>query len=210
MIYEERRTVVEPKRVQDYLRLFDDKLGHSNGGNVICRLSGLIGAPQNEFLQMTSYPDINSWEKAQHNQSHDLEGLVQSEEARLLRSISSRPKVVIPTEDYRAVYGHRRFIINSSDIDEFVHCSEDGIWPRIESQGACILGLWTTISSDLPMEITLITGYHSSSHWEETRFGGTVPVGVDKDEWEKEQPLRQRRADISLRSWVRLMRAHSF
>ena len=59
------------------------------------------------------------------------------------------------------------------------------------------------------MEITLITGYHSPSHWEETRFGGAVPDGVDKDEWEKEQPLRQRRVDMSLRSWVRLMRAHS-
>ena len=209
MIYEERRTVIEPKRVQDYLRVVDDKMGHSNGEKVICRLSGLIGAPQNEFLQMTSYPDITSWEKAQRSHVHDLEGIVQSEEARLLRTISSRPKEVIPTEDYRAVYGHRRFIINPSDIDEFVHCSEDGIWPRIESQGACILGLWTTVSSDFPMEITLITGYDSPSHWEETRFGGTVPEGVYKDQWEKEQLLRQRRVDMSLRSWVRLMHAHS-
>ena len=43
MIYEERRTVVEPKRVQDYLRLVDGKIGHSNGEKVISRLSGLIG-----------------------------------------------------------------------------------------------------------------------------------------------------------------------
>jgi len=212
LIYEERRTLVEPNRVANFLKIREDETwpsSRSYGGRVICLLSGLIGAPQNEFVQFTSYPDFDSWESAQSDAEHTLEEVIQTEEARLLKPISSRPKEDIPREDFRAVYGHRRFIINPTDIDEFVHCSEDGIWPRIESQGACILGLWTTVSSEFPMEITILTGYHSPSHWEETRFGGTAPAEVDKNLWEKEEPLRQRRVDMTLRSWVRLMRSHN-
>ena len=60
----------------------------------------------------------------------------ESEEVRLLRAISPRPKSVIPERDRRPVYGFRRFFIDPKDLDEFVHCSENGIWPRIEAMGA--------------------------------------------------------------------------
>lgn len=213
LIYEERRTVVEPKKVADYLKIREEKnwpTSRLKGGQAILLLSGLIGAPQNEFVQVTSYPDFGSWEAAQHGLAIDVAGIVQCEEVRLLKPISTRPKGVVPKDDLRAVYGHRRFYINPSDMDEFVNCSENGIWPRIESQGACVLGLWTTVSSTYPMEITLLTGYHSPSHWEETRFGGNAPEGVEKDLWNSEEPLRQRRVDITLRSLVRLMRTHAF
>ena len=106
------------------------------------------------------------------------------------------------------MYGCRRFIIDPADVSDFVDSSENGIWPRIESQGACILGLWTTIARTQPMEILLLTTYHSISHWEETRVTSRQQDNVDQDLRQRESPLRERRADLSERTWVRLMRAH--
>ena len=171
-------------------------------------LSGLIGNPQNELVQITSWRSLYAWEKAQADVRADLPGLFQSEGVRLLRGISSRPKSVIPARDRRPVYGFRRFFIEPSDIDEFVHCSEDGIWPRIEAMGACILGLWTPTAMRAPMEVVLATGYHSPSHWEQTRYEGTRPLGVDRELWDNENALRRRRVEMTQKSWVCLMRAH--
>jgi hypothetical protein len=81
-------------------------------------------------------------------------------------------------------------------------------WPRGESQGVCVLGLWTTIAATQPMEILLLTGYHSPSHWEETRVTSRQQENVDQALRQKESPLRDRRVEISQQTWVSLMRAH--
>ncbi len=211
MIYEERRTVVGAGKLDDYISVCNAELWPSiraSGGRVICQLSGLIGNPQNELVQISSWRSLYAWEKAQTAEGADMSSVCESEEVRLLRAISTRPKSVIPARDRRPVYGFRRFFIDPSDLDEFVHCSEEGIWPRIESMGACILGLWTTIATTSPAEIVLATGYHSPSHWEETRYDGTRPLGVDRVLWENENALRRRRVEMTQKSWVCLMRAY--
>ena len=212
-IYEERRTVVAPDRLDEYLALRRSELRHiveAAGGETLCLLSGLIGNPQNELVQITAWHSVADWTQAQGELRAAAypQGLYQSEQVRLLTAISERPKPVIPAEDRRPVYGFRRFHIRPSDIGEFVHCSENGIWPRIESMGACILGLWTPIGAANPTEIVLATGYHSPSHWEQTRYEGNRPAGVDKALWDNENALRRRRVEMSIRSWVCLMRAH--
>ena len=58
------------------------------------------------------------------------------------------------------------------------------------------------------MEIVLATGYHSPSHWEQTRYEGTRPLGVDRELWDNENALRRRRVEMTLKSWVCLMRAY--
>ena len=211
MIFEERRTIVVPDGLDEYLSACHSKLWpsiRSSGGKVICQLSGLIGSPHNELVQISSWRSLYAWEKAQSGIPNELPGMYQSEEVRLLRAISSRPKAVIPARDYRPVYGFRRFFIEPQDVDEFVHCSEDGIWPRMESMGASILGMWTPSALGHPMEIILATGYHSPSHWEQTRYNDTRPLTISREQWESENELRGRRADMTLKSWVCLMRSH--
>lgn len=211
MIFEERRTVVVPERLNDYISACRTHLWpviHMSRGEVVCLLSGLIGSPQNEFVQITSWRSLYAWERAQSSAHPDLQGLYQSEEVRLLKAVSSRPKSVIPDRDKRPVYGLRRFFIQPEDLEEFVHCSENGIWTRIEAMGASVLGLWTTLATTSPMEIVLATGYRSPSHWEQTRYRDTRPLGVDRKLWDNESALRRRRTEMTLKSWVQLMRAH--
>ena len=213
LIYEERRTFVEKSRRDEFIRTARDRLseaGQASNGQVLCLLSGMIGDPSNDFLRITRYDDLNSWESAQGSSELGVGSLVSGEEVRLLKPISSRPRDVIPSEDRRAIYGYRRIFISPEDLDEFVHCSEEGIWPRIESQGARVLGLWTTVAASDPTEIVLMTGYHSPGHWDETRYDGYRPDHVDEELWDKEAPLRKRREEMAIRSWVRLMRAHEF
>ena len=57
------------------------------------------------------------------------------------------------------------------------------------------------------MEVLLLTGYHSPTHWEETRVTSAQQVDVDQSLRSQETPLRDRRVDISQQTWVRLMRA---
>lgn len=211
MIYEERRVVARSKNADEYLAHIRKNVAPSlaqYGGQPLLYLSGLIGDPANEIVQITLFPDLVSWQQAQQNCSPTSTMMVESEEVRLFRAVSSRPKPQIPAEDRRAVYGYRKFFIDPTDLDEFVHCSEQGIWPRIESHGACILGLWSPISCTNPMEVVIATGYHSPSHWEQTRFGGKRPDGVSEELWEKERPLRERRVEITKKMYVRLMQAH--
>ena len=59
-----------------------------------------------------------------------------------------------------------------------------------------------------PMEIVLATGYRSPSHWEQTRYEGTRPLGVDRALWDNENAMRRRRVEMTLDSCVCLMRAH--
>ena len=211
MIYEERRTLTHARSAEEYLEYCKSDLWpklRSEGGQPICLLSGLIGDPANQYIQVTGFEDTQAWEAAQSKLAPSPPNLVESESVRLLRPIASRPKSQVPQEDRRAVYGCRRFFIDPADLSDFVNSSQNGIWPRIESQGACILGLWTTIAATQPMEILLLTGYHSPTHWEETRVTSTQQADVGQCLRQQESPLRDRRVDISQKTLVRLMRAH--
>lgn len=210
MIYEERRTLSQSKSGEEYLEYCQTDYWpkiRAEGGRPFCLLSGLIGDPANQFLQITAFEDLKVWEAAQAVASPP-KNVVASESVRLLRPIASRPKQTVPQEDRRAVYGCRTFFIDPEDASDFVASSENGIWPRGESQGVCVLGLWTTIAATQPMEILLLTGYHSPSHWEETRVTSRQQENVDQALRQKESPLRDRRVEISQQTWVSLMRAH--
>lgn len=111
---------------------------------------------------------------------------------------------MIPIEDRRPIYGYRKFIISPDDLSEFITCSENGIWPRIESMGACILGMWTTTTSTTPMEVILLTGYHSPSHWEQTRYA-PENMGASKELWNREMSYRSRRVELTKTTKVNLM-----
>ena len=211
MIYEERHTLTHAKSAADYLEYCQTDLWpklKAEGGQPLCLLSGLIGDPPNQYLQVTEFEDAQAWEAAQNNVPPSPHYMVTSESVRLMQSIASRPKTQVPKEDQLAVYGCRRFLINPADLPDFVNSSQNGIWPRIESQGARILGLWSTVAVTQPMEILLLTGYHSPTHWEETRVTSSQQTSVDEELRQQESPLRNRRLDISQKTWVRLMQAH--
>ena len=81
------------------------------------------------------------------------------------------------------------------------------MWPRIESQGACIRGLWSTLAGGDPMEVVLLTGYHGPGHWGEKRVTQPKPEDVDSALWQGDQKLQARREHITLKTWVNLMQA---
>ena len=164
--------------------------------NLETRLSKSLGFPIGE-----------AWNYCQNIDTAGEDGLVEKEDVRLLKPIASRPKEFVPPKDRRAVYGFRRRLIRSRDVEEFAHCSENGVWPRIESQGACILGLWSTLADTDPLEVILLTGYHGPGHWEETRVTQPKPEDIDPALWQGDLELRTRREHITLKTWVNLMQA---
>ena len=176
----------------------------SHGGEVICLMRGLIGLSPTTLVQITSYNDIHSWDGSQDLWPSLREQFVERESVRLLKPVSQRPKKMIPIEDRRPIYGYRKFIISPDDLSEFVTCSENGIWPRIESMGACILGMWTTTTSTTPMKVILLTGYHSPSHWEQTRYA-PENMGASKELWDREMSYRSRRVELTKTTKVNLM-----
>ena len=207
MLYEERRVTLRRGQLDAYTAHLRDVVRPAlGGGEILCLLSAAIGGPVESVLQMTRFAGYDAWIEAQSAYTSDRMEFVADEEARLLRSVSSRPKAVIQESDTRPFYGHRRFHIDPADLDEFVHCSENGIWPRIESQGASILGLWASQASTSPLEVTLLTGYHGPAHWEATRQHGEKPDGMTDAMWERSLGLHRRRSELPVKTWVRLMR----
>lgn len=207
LVYEERRTFlrhgslpafIEQVRTGEYAGL------HQPGGDVLCVLGSLIGAPETEVVRITAFEDVAAWESA--TGVYESSPLVESETLRLLRPVAERPLRVTPDERRRDYYGYRRFHIDAGDLAELVHDSEDGVWPRIELQDARILGLFAEIGDPSPLEVVLITGYHSASHWEATRVWTGQPEDMPDEVWEQSQKLRERRAEISRTQWVHLMR----
>ena len=67
---------------------------------------------------------------------------------------------------------------------------------------ACILGMWTTITSITPMEVILLTGYHSPSHWEQTR---PENMGTSKELRDIEIPYVSRRIELTKTTKVNLI-----
>ena len=209
MIYEERRIIAKRGKAgacADIIRQSMRPVFEANGGEVIALVQGLIGAPTEEIIQIARFPDLGHWQSAQEALSVARMELIESEEARVMRSIASRPKTVIPAEDSRAVYGYRRFLIDPKDQIDFVRYSEEGVWTRIEGQGARILGLWSPIAATSPQEIVLMTGYHGPAHWEQTRIPQARPTDYDEESWERIRELDGARRRLPLRSWVVLMR----
>ena len=144
MIYEERRITLKRGQVESFVAQFKESTLpaiRSHGGETLCTLSGLIGDPPEEMMQITAYPDMAAWTDAQDAFGTSRMENIAIEAVRHLKPIAYRPKETIPDEDLRGFYGHRRFFISPDDLDEFVHCSENGIWSRIEAQDAQILGL---------------------------------------------------------------------
>ena len=216
MITEERRSVLGSESlIGEYLSTCRNTIWPSiraSGGSIICVLSGLIGKPTSHILQMTSYRDLESWQTAQGAWSVGPESLLTEETVRLLKPVATRPKDTIPPEDRRSLYGYRTFFISPNDLSEFVRCSEEGVWPRIETMGACILGMWTTLASTSPLEVILLTGYHDTSHWEQTRLTPAQPESLDTDAsiWDRETALRSRGTELTLKTYLELMRPTDF
>ena len=210
MIYEERRIILKRSALPAFQAWHRTAYAPTlaAGARVLCLLGGLIGNPVEELLRITRFPDVTTWERTQNLTGlQGASALVEREEVRLLRAISARPKPHLPGADHRSVYGYRRFFVKPSDLDEFIHCSADGIWPRIEAQGACILGLWTTVAAADPREVVLLTGYQSPSHWDATRTYQPKPSDMPQELWDNGNRLLARRNELTLRSWVCLMRA---
>ena len=210
MIYEERSISLQPHALADFTSSFDQTIRptvEACGGEILCTLSAAIGDPDEELLQITRYPDYGAWEASQMDRPALPQELIRTESVRLLKPIANRPKSEIPPEDLRPFYGHRRFFIHPDDLDEFVRHSENGVWPRIHAQRACVLGLWTTVASTSPMEIVLLTGYEGPAHWEETRAtNDESPEGIDQEVWARSRRLRDARRQLTTKTWVRLMR----
>ena len=207
LVYEERRTILrhgvlpvfmEQVRTGDYAGL------HQPGGDVLCVLGSLIGAPETEVIRITAFENVAAWESA--TGVYESSPLVESETLRLLRAVAERPLLVTPDEDRRDYYGYRRFHIDAGDLAELVHDSENGVWPRIELQDARVLGLFAEIGGPSPLEVVLLTGYRSAAHWEATRVWTGQPEDMPDDVWERSQELRERRAEISRTQWVHFMR----
>lgn len=207
LVYEERRTILrhgvlpvfmEQVRTSDYAGL------HQPGGDVLCVLGSLIGAPETEVIRITAFENVAAWESA--TGVYESSPLVESETLRLLRPVAERPLLVTPDKDRRDYYGYRRFHIDAGDLAELVHDSENGVWPRIELQDARVLGLFAEIGRPSPLEVVLLTGYRSAAHWEATRVWTGQPEDMPDDVWERSQELRERRAEISRTQWVHFMR----
>src|SRR5205085_5663829 len=99
----------------------------------------------------------------------------------------------------------RRFTIRAKDWPDFLRHSADGVWVRIESQDARILGLFRDAAGTDPLEVTLLTGYHGPAHWEETRATRQRPAEMSEGLWELGRRSGAARNAITLRSHVCLM-----
>ena len=191
------------------------------GARPLCLLSGLIGVPAEETYLFTGFPDLDAWARGQqvltalspdegtaNHASSTRAALIAEEHARLLVDSGVRPKPQTPASDRRAVYGMRRFWIQPADWPAFVRHSAEGIWPRIEAQDACILGLFRDAATTEPLECVLLTGYHGPAHWQETRATSEAFARLPDDLRESDSHARTDRTTMTLRSYVCLMTAH--
>jgi hypothetical protein len=223
-VFEQRRVILNRGAFPAYRRYVHETLWPSlsgAGARPLCVLSGLIGAPNNETYLFTGFADLAAWQRAQpiiagtspddggSAASYDVrQELIAKEQARLLVDSGVRPKASITSDDRRSVYGMRRFWIRPTDWPEFVRHSAEGVWPRIEAQGACILGLFRDAAVTEPMEAVLLTGYHGPAHWEETRSHGESTAGISAAISEGSRRALEGRGAMTLRSYVCLMTAH--
>lgn len=223
-VYEERRVVVTRGSLGAYRRMVLESVWPAlvaAGARPLCLLSGLIGARAEETFLFTGFADLAAWQQAQARITgvdmdaradgsavRERVNLIEEEQVRLLLPSDVRPKAETPTADRRAVYGMRRFTVTPADWHTFVQHSAGGIWPRIESQGAAILGLFRDAATTDPLDVTLLTGYHGPAHWESTRVGSEAMNALPTTLREGDTQARTGRGAMTLRSYVRLMSAH--
>ena len=70
------------------------------------------------------------------------------------------------------IYTIRTFEVERKNYREFVHISEEEIWPGLEEMDGRALGLWIVTMGGAE-RILLMTRYNSLAHWQETRKWGT-------------------------------------
>ena len=212
MIYEERYTVTALGETIEYLQFYRQTIApavKTSGGEPLLLLTGLIGDMGNAVLQISRFSDYSVWQDAQKYYSTGREKFVDSEEVRLLKSIASRPKSVIPLEDKRPVYGYRKLFIRRENLEKFVIYSEKGVWPLYEACDCPVFGLFSPLWATNPLEIILMGSYRGPGHWEETRFSAGKPANVNHKLWETGTEMNLKRSALSVRgSWVRLWKAH--
>ena len=164
----------------------------------------------NEFILISAYQDINSWE-ANTNLPYSYDESILSEENTLLTPISTDKLMSYKSTLLKNIYGYREFIIETKDINTFIESSEQGIWPRVQSQGGKVLGLWSNISNTSQKRILLLTGYDSVSHWEGTRSSNQYGLSFSnlpeapQELTEIEKILRNNREEITISTTVNLM-----
>lgn len=218
MIFEERRlrlnqsSQVDISGIRKYLSLFREDLRpriEENNGKIICVLRGSVGSPTNELLQITRFPDLNTYQQMQPILNNKGASLLENKEVRLFKSITSRPKDSLQIEDLRPIYSDRRFFIHSRNIQKCSDLSENVIWPLFEAWGCRVLGLFTTIVTSDIQEVMMLVGYNSIAHWEETRNIGfsTRPKIIPHKIWREGKKAVIKRAEFTLRSTMSLMKA---
>ena len=217
-IFEERRlrlkqsSQIDISGIKKYLSLFHGDIRpriEENNGKTICVLQGIVGSPTNELLQITRFPDFNTYQQMQNILDNKGASLLESKEVRLFKSMTSRPKDPFPIEDSRPIYSDRRFFVRNYDINKCADLSENVIWPLYEAWGCRVLGLFTTIVPTEIQEVMMFAGYNSIAHWEETRNIGFAPrpKTIPQKIWKKGKKAVINRAELTLRSTVSLMKA---
>ena len=177
------------------------------GAKVLCLFQGIIGIPTNVYLQLTLYPDINTYYRIQTQTIRKKAVLIKDEQVKLLKAITSYPKDPFPFEDIRPIYSNRAFFIQKKDIELYADLSFKFVWPLYEAWGCGILGLFSSLTFEYLHEIKLFAGYKSIAHWEQTRnLTGSRPDVIDNKKWEEGRNAVFQRAELTLASNVSLMR----
>ena len=177
------------------------------GAKIICLFQGIIGVPKNNYLQLTLYPDINTYCKIQTQIIRKKGDLIKEEQIKFLKAITSYPKEPFPLEDSRPIYSNRAFFIQKKDIELYADLSFKYVWPLYEAWGCGILGLFSSLAFENLHEIKLFAGYKSIAHWEQTRaLMGLRPDSIDNTIWEEGRNAVFQRAELTLSSNVSLMR----
>ncbi|MFX1346140.1 MAG: hypothetical protein ACFFAI_13595 [Promethearchaeota archaeon] len=219
-IYEERITAVHQvsqmdiSSLRNYIKYCKSSAFpemESKGGKVVCLLQGLIGTPNNVFLQITQYPDIKKYYNIQSEIIRNNIEMIESEQVKLFMAITPRPKDPFPLTDQRPIYSNRVFFIKKKDIDLYANLSDQKVWPLYEAWGVSVLGLFSSLSYEILHEIKLFAGYNSIAHWEETRnLTGSKPENIEKEVWEEGKNAVFKRAELTIKSNVSLMRTVYF
>ncbi len=215
-IFEERMTTIHQASQMDIdsLRKYISSCKNDyfpelekEGAKVICLLQGVIGIPTNVYLQITLYPDINTYYKIHTQTIRKKESLIEDEQIKLFKTITPYPKDPFPIEDIRPFYSNRVFFIHKKDIELYSELSYKKVWPLYEAWGCSILGLFSSLSFEHLHEIKLFAGYNSIAHWEKTRnLTRTRPDIIDNNIWEEGRNAVFQRAELTLKSNVSLMR----
>ncbi|MHA2130235.1 MAG: hypothetical protein ACW99L_09705, partial [Promethearchaeota archaeon] len=125
-LFEERTTTIHQDSTMDidslrkYLKFSRSTLVpdlEENGAKVICILQGLLGIPPNIFVQITRYPDMNTYYNVQPKRLMEKENIIEKERVKLFTAITPRPKDPFPLEDHRSVYSNRAFYTYKNNVE---------------------------------------------------------------------------------------------